>query len=141
MNCRDTGRFVEALAALLWREALQCAAPALPHGAVLFTPWGTTRASPCRSFRAGTVRAAFGTSISCVYFWKLQGGVLGRVSVSPTLSSGPSGGSRAESLSSPSTQEAQAALSLQPSPIFTAHHPDLRFCQHATLPLTPPQSL
>ena len=41
LNCRDTGRSVEALAALLWWEALQGAAPALLHGDVLH-PRGTT---------------------------------------------------------------------------------------------------
>lgn len=84
-----------------------------------------SESKPAGSFRAGTVRAAFGTSISCVYFWKLQGGVLGRVSVGEppcsllVLLEAPG----QNPFPHPSTQEAQAALSLQPFPHLHSSSP------------------
>lgn len=91
-----------------------------------FTPGGhCSESKPAGSFRAGTVRAAFGTSISCVYFWKLQGGVLGRVSVGEppcsllVLLEAPG----QNPFPHPSTQEAQAALSLQPFPHLHSSSP------------------
>lgn len=78
MTCRDTGTSVEALAALLWREAL-VGGSAVPCPST--APWSRSsplgdhcsESRPAGNFRAGTVRAGFGTPIPCVYFWKLQG--------------------------------------------------------------------
>lgn len=108
---------MEALAALLWREALQCAAPALPHGAVLH-PWGTIVLKASLPGASGpAIRTALITSISLCLLLGGSRRVLGRVSVGspqPLLVLLEAPGQNP--FPHPSTQEAQAALSFAAFP-------------------------
>lgn len=94
---------MEALAALLWWEALQGAALALLQGAVLH-PGGTTVLKaelPGTSGLGQSGQASVPDPLCLLLETPREGCWVESLWGAPMLSSGPSGASRAESLSSP----------------------------------------